>query len=80
MKGFFTSGYLVEDRERAPVDTLKVITPEHKSRPSTVARVRYMMYAASVALLRPQLASKLRHSSCFVRMLPSQHALLDLDQ
>ncbi len=26
MTGFFTSGYLVEDRERAPVDTLKVPT------------------------------------------------------
>ena len=24
-QGFFTSGYLVEDRERAPVDTLKVL-------------------------------------------------------
>ena len=41
MKGFFTSGYLVEDRERAPVDTLKVITPQHKSRPSTGAECQY---------------------------------------
>jgi len=24
-QGFFTSGYLVEDRERAPVDTLEVL-------------------------------------------------------